>query len=295
MAGFRLKMATQHGEKIAKDFGFNDFPINPFKIARREKIEVQAKPPEFKGVSGALIFANDKVTLIYSQQHNNPGFENFSICHELGHYFLSGHPDEIIKHGGTHLSRANFTEGLSSIELEADHFASGLLMPYSLVRKHLSRQQIGLDGIITLADEAKCSRTSAAIRAAECSEYPVAIIMSQQDKVAYAFMTDGFKSLGKLTYLRKGSPLPASATRTFNKNPENILNMQRTCGETTLADWFDGQRKIALDEEVLGLGKYGYTLTVLSSEDLPVDSDDADYDEDEELEESWTPRFAYGR
>lgn len=295
MAGFRLKMATQHGEKVAKDFGFTDFPIDPLKIASQEKIEVQAKPPEAGGVSGALILANNKVTLIYSQQHNNPGFENFSIAHELGHYFLEGHPEEIMKQGGTHISRANFTEGSSSIELEADHFASGLLMPSTLVRKFLSKKQLGLDGIIALADIAKCSRTAAAIRAAECSEYPMAIVMSQGDKVAYSFMTDGFKGLGKLSFLKKGTPLPESATLTFNKNPDNILNIQRTCAETSLADWFEGPRRITLDEEIIGLGKYGYTLTILSSEQLPTDPDGEDPDEDEELEKSWTPRFAYGR
>ncbi len=295
MTGFRLKMATQHGEKIAKDSGFSDFPIDPLIIAQKEKIEVQAKPPESPGVSGALILVNNKVTLIYSQQHNNAGFENFCIAHELGHYFLPGHPEEITKQGGTHISHANFTEGLSSIELEADHFASRLLMPSSLVRKFLSKHPLGLDGIISLADAAKCSRTAAAIRTAECSDHPVAIIMSQGEKVAYCFMTDAFKGLGKLTFLKKGSALPTSATRTFNENPDNILNMQRTCAETSLADWFDGPRRVTLDEEIIGLGKYGYTLTVLSSEQLPTDPDGEDPDEDEELEKSWTPRFAYGR
>lgn len=293
MAGFKLKVATQHGEKIAQDYGFTDFPVDPLYIAQKEDIDVQAKPPDVTGISGALIFANNDVTLIYSTEHSNTGFERFSIAHELGHYFLPGHPEEIIKSGGTHMSRANFTEN-SSIELEADHFASGLLMPSALVRKALGRQQIGLDGILALSEQAGCSRTAAAIRAAESSEYPVAVIMSKGDQVAYAFMSDGFKSLDRLSFLRKGSPLPNSGTRSFNADQNNVTQLQRICTETTLVDWFGGSRSIRLDEEILGLGKYGYTLTVLSSDELPIDPDD-DYDEDEELEESWTPRFAYGR
>ena len=195
MAGFKIKMARQHGEKIAKEYGFSSLPINPKEIAEKEKIIVQAKPPEIEGVSGALIFSNNEVILIYSQQHNNLGFENFSIAHELGHYFLEGHPEEIInKQGGTHVSRSNFVEG-SSIELEADHFASGLLMPTHLVRQFLSEQPLGLDGIIALAKEACCSVTAAAIRAAECSENPIAIIMSHKDKVAYTFMSERYKQL----------------------------------------------------------------------------------------------------
>lgn len=293
MAGFRLRMATQLGEKVAADAGYTKFPIEPRKIAESKGIAVQAKPGNVKGVSGALIFVGNDVTLIYSSEYNNEGFENFCIGHELGHYFLPGHPEEIHKQGGTHISRADFTQN-TSIELEADHFASGLLLPSTLVRPFLVRNQVGLSGILKLADVAHCSRTSAAIRAAECCEYPVAIIVSQGENVAYAFMSDGFKQLGKLTFLRKGARLPDSATLRFNRDPQNVLQVRQESGTTTLSDWFDGPPGISLDEEVVGLGAYGYTLTVLSSEALPIDPGEED-DEERDLADRWTPRFAYGR
>lgn len=293
MAGFRLKLATQIGEKVAAEADFTSFPIRPLKIAEDNDIHVEAKPPEVSGISGALVFANNLVTLIYSTEHNNRGFENFSVAHELGHFFLPGHPEEIMKAGGAHMSRANFTEN-TSIELEADHFASGLLLPSALTRGFLQSRVIGLDGILALAQEAECSATAAAIRAAECAPYPMAVVVSQGDKVSYAFMTESFKALGKLTWLRKGSPLPTSATKRFNADTGNIAGSKRDHGDTDLSAWFDGNSRLALDEEVIGLGKYGYTLTILSSESLP---DDPDQEEDEEAEliEQWTPRFAYKR
>lgn len=293
MAGFRLKMATQHGEKLAEEFGFSQFPIDLRAIAKARDIVLQAKPADIQGVSGAIIFAGDAATIIYSTEYDNEGFENFSIAHELGHWFLPGHPEEILKGGGTHLSRANFTQN-TSIELEADHFASGLLLPSRLVRKLLSNNQIGLDGILTLAGAAGCSVTAAAIRAAECSAYPMAVIVSMSEEVAYAFTSESFKHLGKLAFLRKGTPLPLSTTRRFNAEATNILHAERAVGETDLATWFDGSGRIVLDEEVIGLGKYGYTLTVLTSESLPEDPLEEE-DEDAALEKSWTPRFAYGR
>jgi Zn-dependent peptidase ImmA (M78 family) len=293
MAGFRLKMATQHGEKVAEEFGFNQFPVKPREIAKARDIVIQAKPAEVTGVSGAIIFAGDSATIIYSTEYDNEGFENFSIGHELGHWFLPGHPEEIIKAGGAHMSRANFTQN-TSIELEADHFASGLLLPSHLTRKLLSNNQIGLDGILKLADAAHCSITAAAIRAAECGPYPMAIIVSKGNEIAYAFTSQSFKSLGKLAFLRKGASLPVGATRSFNADAENVLRAERAVGEANLATWFDGPGRIALDEEIIGLGKYGYTLTVLTSEALPEDPLDGE-DEDAELERRWTPRFAYGR
>jgi len=293
MAGFRLKMATQHGEKIAEEFGFDQFPVKPRQIAKARDIVIQAKPAEVTGVSGAIIFAGDSTTIIYSTEYGNEGFENFSVGHELGHWFLPGHPEEIIKAGGAHMSRANFTQN-TSIELEADHFASGLLLPSHLTRNLLSNNQIGLDGILKLAETAHCSITAAAIRAAECGSYPMAIIVSKGNEVAYAFTSESFKNLGKLAFLRKGARLPPGATQRFNANAANVLRAGRTVGETDLATWFDGPGRIALDEEVIGLGKYGYTLTVLSSEALPEDPLDQE-DEEAELQRSWTPRFAYGR
>lgn len=293
MAGFRLKMATQHGEKVAEEFGFNQFPVKPREIAKARDIVIQAKPAEVTGVSGAIIFAGDSATIIYSTEYGNQGFENFSLAHELGHWFLPGHPEEIIKAGGAHMSRANFTQN-TSIELEADHFASGLLLPSNFTRNLLATNQIGLDGILKLADTAHCSITAAAIRSAECGTYPMAIIVSKGNEIAYAFLSESFKNLGKLAFLRKGSALPAGATRNFNADATNVLRAERVVGETDLATWFDGPGRIALDEEVIGLGKYGYTLTVLSSEALREDPFDEE-DEDAELERSWTPRFAYGR
>jgi Zn-dependent peptidase ImmA (M78 family) len=293
MAGFRLKMATQHGEKVAEEFGFNQFPVKPREIAKARDIVIQAKPAEVTGVSGAIIFAGDSATIIYSTEYDNEGFENFSLGHELGHWFLPGHPEEIIKAGGAHMSRANFTQN-TSIELEADHFASGLLLPSNLTRNLLSNNQIGLDGILKLAETAHCSITAAAIRAAECGSYPMAIIVSKGNEIAYAFTSESFKNLGKLAFLRKGSPLPLGATRKFNVDAANVLRAERAVDETDLATWFEGSNKVSLDEEIIGLGKYGYTLTVLTSESLPENPLN-DEDEDSELEKSWTPRFAYGR
>jgi len=293
MPSFQLKMATQLGEKIAADHGFASLPVKPFKIAEAKEIPVEAKPPEVKGVSGAMIFVDGDARIIYSRDLNNRGFENFCVSHELGHYFLPGHPEEIIKQGGTHLSRANFSEA-TSIELEADHFASGLLLPSVLTKKFLDSQQVGLEGVLALAETAECSRTAAAIRAAECSGYPVAVIMSRADKIAYAFLSEGFKQLGNLAWLRKGTPLPSSLTQRFNSNPANVLKAEKACGETHLGDWFGGVKGITLDEEVVGLGSYGFTLTILSSESRLSEHNEEE-DEDAELEKSWTPKFAYNR
>lgn len=294
MSKFRLKMARQLGEKTASDHGFDGFPIDPFKIAREEEIIVEAKPPEKEGMSGCIIFNDDGVGIIYSTSIKSEGFQNFTVAHELGHYFIDGHPDQILKTGPMHVSRAGFSQGDISIEIEADHFASGLLMPTHLVKKELHDSPFGLEAIRSLAKTSKSSITASAIRTSECAPYPMAIVVSQGQEVRYAFMSESFKNYGGLRFLRKGDLLPASGTSEFNRNSEGILAGDSICTASTLATWFEGSSLVSLDEEIVGLGRYGLTLTVLSSEDITEDPYEEE-NEDEKLESSWTPRFAYGR
>lgn len=279
MSKFRLKMATQLGEQVAKDHGFESLPIDPFRIAAENEIVVQAKPSDQQGVSGCIVFHDDRVGIIYSTHIKNEGFINFTIAHELGHYFLDGHPEEICKFGPMHVSRAGFSQGDVSIEIEADHFASGLLLPAHLVKSELQNSQIGLEGIINLAEKASCSMTAAAIRVGECAPYPVAVIVSQGNSVCYSFLSEGFKSLKPSTFLRKGHPLPNVETKAFNCSDKLVQVCEQRCSETTLAKWFGSDNHVKLDEEIVGLGKYGLTLTVLSSEELPEEPYEFDDEE----------------
>lgn len=294
MSKFKIKAARLHGEKIAKENGFTEFPILPKKIAAENEIEVVAKPPDKEGVSGGIVFQSNDVTIFYATNIESDGYKRFTIGHELGHYFLPGHPEEIQKLAPIHLSRAGFTQGGASIEIEADHFSSGLLMPSPLVKNVLLNGPIGLEGVLTLAEQSQCSLTASAIRAAECSVYPIAVIVSQKDVICYGFLSDAFKKLKPAQYPRKGSALPASSTLRFNEDIKNVQSAERACSRVSFADWFGSQPNIELDEEIIGLGSYGYTLTVLTSEKLPFDPDD-DIDEEKELTESWAPKFAYGR
>ncbi len=62
-------MATQIGEKVARDEGFTALPVKPLIIAERKDLKVEKKPPGMRGISGALIFMEPKPLLIYSSEH----------------------------------------------------------------------------------------------------------------------------------------------------------------------------------------------------------------------------------
>nr|WP_288144824.1 ImmA/IrrE family metallo-endopeptidase [Acidomonas methanolica] len=266
-------------------------PVDPFAIAESRDIVVQGKPAEHDGVSGMLLRHGNDFGIIFATHIPSPGFQRFSVSHELGHYFLPGHIDQVIK-GGIHVSRAGFVTN-DPYELEADHFAAGLLMPETPFRKAMDRFDPGLDAIGQMAELCVTSRTATAIRFAELSNAAVAVIVSTGGIIDYCFMSDAMKSLPKLDWIRKGTPLPTgTATATLAADPERVAAGDRLSDETDVRDWLGGTTYAVVSEESVGLGRYGKVLTVLSSGSIGPDGDPEDDEDDENsLLESWTPRF----
>ena len=213
----------QRAEKLVVAEGFNSLPIDPKIIAESREITVEGKPDTNQGVSGMLLRRGNKFGILYATHLNNEGFENFSIGHELGHYFLDGHIDQIFANGDIHTSNAGFTS-LDRYEVEADNFSVGLLMPEHLFVKELNKFRDGLNAIEELSTLCKTSLTSTAIRYVECTKCPVAIILSTGSNINFSFLSDEFKEIEGIQFLRKNTSLPKSSrTLLFNNQPQNIL------------------------------------------------------------------------
>ncbi len=288
---FRLKMARQKAEVVLREDGIETLPVNPFAIAANRNIVVKPKPDTVEGVSGMLLRHGNEFGILYATNVASEGFQRFSVGHELGHYFLDGHIDHVLPKDGFHASHAGFVSG-DSYELEADHFAAGLLMPSGLFKRSLNKVSVGLSAVETMADLCQTSLTATAIRYAELTSEAVAVIISTGQTIDYCFLSETMKSLPQLTWLRKGSPVPGSAeTARMNADPGRVLRAERTDDEIDVMDWLGGTRSVTVTEEVVGLGRYGKTLTVLSSESIGRDGDEDEEEDEGNLIESWTPRF----
>ena len=239
-----------------------------------------------------LLRHGDEFGILYATHIANEGFQRFSIGHELGHFFLDGHIDQILPADGVHSSFAGFVSA-DPYELEADHFSAGLLMPAELFASALGRCGQGLTAVESLASQCHTSLTATAIRYAELTDDAVAVVMSTGKVIDYCFLSDTIKTLPELTWLRKGSPVPRhTATAKFNADPARIISADRTVVDVDISDWLDGTRAVEATEEVIGLGRYGKTLTVLTCPSLVDETyQDEDEDEDSYLKERWTPRF----
>jgi hypothetical protein len=281
--------AAQAAEQIVKGMGVTTLPVDPRAIAEKREIVVQAKPVEDKGCSGMLVRLGNDFAIAYATHLQNEGFENFSIAHELGHYFMPGHVEAVIQgENGMHVSRAGFNSN-NKYEAEADRFAAGLLMPRHLFFPAIEKAGHGLVAIDALAILCKTSLHATAIRYTQCTRDPVAIIVSRGGIIDHCFMSEALKQLNGIDWIKKREGVPRNtATFAFNQIPTNVEHGIRVEESSNLQHWFGGKRRIEISEDVVGLGRYGKTLTVLYDIDLPEPEDEEDEDN---LIESWTPRF----
>jgi hypothetical protein len=281
----KLRDAEQFAEKLVRDEGLV-LPIDVLSIAAKRDIHVEAKPVSAAGVSGMLIRSGDNFAIAYATHIKSEGFQRFSIAHELGHYFLEGHPDAVFRNGEVHESRAGFGSA-DQFELEADHFAAGLLMPSHLFAAAASRYADGLDAIKGLAADCKTSLTASAIRYAELTDAAVAIVLSRGSTVDYCMVSDTLRRVRGYEHLKKGAVLPReSFTRNFNQDQGNVAASKEESDSTNLNIWFHTDDEIEASEEIIGLGDYGKTLTVITAE-MP------DEDDDDEKSSMGAPQFRY--
>lgn len=275
-----LLEAEHEAERVIREYKFADLPICPFTIAAKAGIVVKPKDSIEPGVSGFLMRVGDTFGIQYARHIASEGFVRFTIAHELGHYFLPKHAEKLFPSGsGTHHSRSGFVSG-DPLERQADHFASALLMPESMFTKAINKAGQGFAAVQSLAELCKTSITATAIRFANYTDDALAVIVSCGNRVEYCFLSARIKDIKGLQWLKKGDLIaPRSRTADFNKQPVNVSSAKQEEGCSWLDDWFEGAPQIEMNEDVVGLGSYGKTLTVLFTDEDLDGEDDCDDDD----------------
>ncbi len=257
-------------------------PICPFRVAKSADIEVASRDSNKPGVSGFLMRVGDQFGIYYATHIKNDGFIRFSIAHELGHYFLPGHPEALFPNGdGIHESHSGLFSG-KSYERQADFFAASLLMPEDLFREAMLDVGSGFTAIERLKDTCRTSVTATAIRYAKFTDDPVAVIVSTKGYVDWCVLSAALSEVPGVRRLAKGSPVPSgSCTGRFIRLAANVSRADHHGAWASLDTWFDDAPEMEMKEDVVGLGSYGKTLTVLFREEA-IEDDEDDEDEDGE-------------
>lgn len=108
-------------------------PVNPMRIALKEKINVFHVDFEFRNIFG-IAKKNKKGVYFYLTANRDRRTQRFILAHLLGHYYLHFFQ---CKSGQLYCQDHYPPDVISKRESEADWFAYQLLMPDQMVRKFL--------------------------------------------------------------------------------------------------------------------------------------------------------------
>jgi len=286
------KLSEQEAEwqasEVLRELAIEALPVRPIAIAQQKEILIEPFNAAKPGIHGCLIKHGDQFGIGYANHLDNEGFINFTVGHELGHYFLPGHIDFLFPCGdSTHYSRSPYSCS-EPHERQADCFSAALLMPEILFVTAIRKAGKGLSAVRSLAGTCKTSLTSTAIRYSQFTECASAIIVSCGNSVEYSFMSRSFEDISGVVFLGRGDELPLGCpTEKFNRDPQNIVRSDTREAVSYLCDWFPDAPKHEINEDIVGLGKFGKTLTVLFTENEIIGDDD---DEEEATDQRFRRR-----
>jgi len=258
-------------------------PVRPKDFAREIDILVQPFAPAQSDVSGFLMQQGNSFMIGYSTRIQNEGFQNFTVAHELGHYFIDDHPMAVLS-AGKHVSRAGYISN-DRYEQEADAFATEFLMPWKLIEPIIRANVGGFRTIQAIANNCESSIVASAIRYTQVTRECVAVIVSHAGAVEFMTASTSFKELRGLDWLRKRDSLPPNVpSARFSSQLEWIRAGEIAEEGGRLAWWFPGIADRDVEEDVVGLGSYERLLTVLVTDEIDSEDDAEEEDQDDYID-----------
>lgn len=140
-----------------------------------------------------------KITLSSTLTYKNQ--KRFAQAHELGHYEMHRAAKVICDNEKSFLEYHQ----KGGHEVEANEFASELLMPRKTFKEHVSNRSFNLDLIREVADYFETSITSTSIKYADFGHEYVAIVFSQDGKIKWIKINQNLP----LQFIQVGLSVPA--------------------------------------------------------------------------------------
>jgi Zn-dependent peptidase ImmA (M78 family) len=132
--------AREQARALVEKLGLKAPPVPVEKLAKALGVRVEYNP--FDGELSGMAFLRDGKPVIGVNANHHPNRQRFTIAHELGHILLHRSRLDaavLIDKNKNFIPRdAISAEGTDPVEVEANAFASELLMPVKLVRQVLS-------------------------------------------------------------------------------------------------------------------------------------------------------------
>ena len=267
--------AVEGARQLLRELNIQGIPIQPREIAEQLQIVVWEREMENQ-YDGCLMRVGDTWGILLNNLIQSQARKNFTIAHELGHYYLdggqterqnsaTGEEDKTAEFVPQHRCQREDLRGFDSHQLEeqrANQFAVELLMPSPIFRADATDlPEIGLPAIDALAAKYFTSLTSTAIRYTRLSSHVCAVVLSEGGQIKYFAYSDGFRQNSDC-YLAKNKPLhPDSVAALLDKGKlKEIKEHQR---EVPLFYWCATQSDQSLIEQSRRLPRMNQVLSFL--------------------------------
>lgn len=206
---------------------------------------------------GKINFNADYGFVSINRSIAEPGAKRFTLAHELGHYC-----NEKLQIKNYKMMKCDLRDiyGAKKLEADANIFAAELLMHRPWFNKIILNRPVNMELIKEIAEPLGVSLTAAAFRYAEIGQYPVAVIMSRDGKVAWSSINEYFpyKWIPKNYVVRK-----ESSAYDFFAGKEVQTCYDLIPAHTWFSEDFKCPRDVYLNEQNIAMPNYNSVLTLL--------------------------------
>jgi Zn-dependent peptidase ImmA (M78 family) len=267
LSPYREKKIKELAEYISLEY-FPQGKVQPEALAKSKGITFSYGNYE-DNFDGMLQYKDGRFHIFLNKFQLRPERIRFTFAHELGHYFIDEHRNSL-ENELVAPHRSIFSEQNRHIaELEADFFASNLLMPPSLFKKEAQKHPLGLAAIQQLSNAFDTSWLSTAMQYIRNNTRPCLLVRWNVDGSHWAISSFSLQQFLDFPPRIVLAQLRGSATRAAKDEPSSgtptIVK-----GSTTLNVWIPSItsasfKNLICTEEALKLGQYGGITLVFPS------------------------------
>jgi len=189
----------------------------------------------------------------------------FTLAHELGHFFIDEHrlglkSGDLQPHGSIiELKEKDL------IEMEADYFASCLLMPELKFKNRAAlKKKFSLDTIIDLSDSFQSSIVSTVIRFSEVGTHEIMAVFSRNNTVEWYARCSDFPQWPFRFKVRGSLPPTTVAGEFYTKKDSKYTGVEKVGAD----DWFypfkdDARANRQMYEQCYYSDTYDYVISLI--------------------------------
>jgi len=235
----RSTNAHVHAQRLLADCGLDeitDLSMDLF-VAGLDAVLIEESMPN---CDGKIIFGNNKAVIKVNKQIQFEERKRFVIAHEVGHLTMHKNmqlPDDTF-------ANFNIIAGMEKAlkngkqELEANEFASELLMPQKLFLNEAKGRKFTPLLIKQLAERFKTSLTATVFRYLQFDDlHPICLVFIENGKVKYWKKSDELK-VWLDDYIRLAPPSGSVAAEYIQKDYSFVYTMDEKAQTINKSTWF---------------------------------------------------------